>query len=186
MIPSSTPKMNRTELVELINKHYPNYMNDFWQIDKFATIWIRGYYKNSMGKVNKNDRAIYDDACFIMSVDELHSFNANTDPSKYQHAIATLKPNAYRGVYKFDNHNGSKGSYPAICQRLGKVTVIRDGKGEDTGMFGINQHKGGNKTTSSLGCQTIPPTQWDRFYATAKRLFGATKNVSPTMILIEI
>jgi lysozyme len=49
-------------------------------------------------------------------------------------------------------------------------------------MFGINIHKGGNTTTSSLGCQTIHPSQWDSFINLvkdqAKRYFGDKWNKS--------
>ena len=186
-LPNKVPQMNRKDLLDLIKKHYPNYEIGIYQI-----VGVRGYYKKTMGKENANDRAMYDDAMFILTESELHPFNANCDPSAYRNGIATLVPNVYKGVYKFDNHNGSKGSYPAICQRLGKVEVLRDGKKNvDSGMFGINIHKGGFKTTSSLGCQTIPPAQWDRFYLTAKRLFtnyfGSNWNKeSVTYILIEI
>lgn len=186
-IPNKEPQMNRKELTDLLAKKYPDY-----EIGIFQLIGIRGYYKKSMGKADGNDRAMYDDAMFILTESDLFAFNANCDPSAYREGIASLVPNVYEGVYKFDNHNGSKGSYPAICQRLGKVEVLRDGKKvSEKGTFGINIHKGGFNSTSSLGCQTIPPAQWDRFYMTAKRLFqkyhGDNWNKeSVTYILIEI
>lgn len=163
-IPPSTPKINRAELSALIAKAHPD-----WDPPAFLVVGIRGYYKDSMGKPGENDRAVYDDAIILLTHDELHAFNGNCDPSRYKPGIAKLKAGIWR-VYKFDTHHGSKGSYPAICQRYGGVTVIRDDKGEDTGSFGINIHQGGYNTTSSLGCQTVPPTQWIRFKATADRL----------------
>ena len=50
------------------------------------------------------------------------------------------------------------------------VVVVRDGNPpyEHKGMFGINIHRGGVSTTSSLGCQTIVPSQWNEFIKLAK------------------
>lgn len=183
-IPNSTPQMNRAELMAAIHAKFPDF-----KLDRFAVVGMRGYYLNSMGKPGLNDRAMYDDALFLMSDDELHSFNANCDPSRYKPGIASLQPGVWK-VYKFDIHGGKASQYPAICQRFGKVTVKRDGGKLDTGNFGINIHKGGYSTTSSLGCQTLPPTQWDRFYGTAERMAKAIYGKSYdkqviTYVLIE-
>ena len=173
--PGSKPRLS----TEALNKHLEKFDIDRKKYP-LLIVGIRGYYLNSMGKRGKNDRGLYDDAIFIVTPNATVSFNANVDPSVFRKRIATLVPGIYYS-YKFDTHRGSKSQYPAICQRKGKVTVSRDGwKNLDTGMFGINIHRGGWSTTSSLGCQTIPRTQWDAFYqlakAEAKRLLGSRWN----------
>ncbi len=160
-IPASRPKMKRKNLLKLIAEAHPDFI-----IPAFFLVGIRGYYLDTMGDARKNDRNIYDDAIFLVGKEELEAFNGNTDPAAFKKAIANLQPGVWP-VYKFDNH---KGQYLALCQRAGKVTVLRDGAGEDTGNFGINIHKGGNWGTGSLGCQTIPPVQWDEFMKKASEI----------------
>lgn len=138
-------------------------------------VGIRGYYRDTMGAPGVNDRGIYDDAIFIDAGENFVAFNGNTDPSKFRpgegfseatKGIASLDPGAWL-VHRFDKH---KGEYLALCQRAGKVTVTRDGKKEnykDTGEFGINIHRGSFNGTSSLGCQTIHPDQWEGFIGLA-------------------
>ena len=167
--PPSRPRLTRSELEERIRSAFPGR-----ELPAFYIAGIRGYYLDSMGKPGQNDRGVYDDALFVVSPDVFAAFNGNVDPSTARHRIANLEP-GWWDCYQFDTHNGSV-PHPAICQRKGPVTVRRDGVGLDTGMFGINIHRGGNNGTSSLGCQTIPPAQWEAFYKLAKteatRLFG--------------
>ena len=155
MIPNSRPKQK-----DSITK------NDLKKagIDSGVSIvGIRGYYLDTMGEVGKNDRGIYDDAIIVVS-DNVHaSFNANTDPSVFKKGIASLKPGLH--LYKKGNHGISRGpGYPALrpATKGEELPVFRDGKGDDFGIA-INIHKGGYKTTSSAGCQTIYPDQWDGF-----------------------
>lgn len=181
-IPATRPQIKRKELLKLLKEAHP----DFIPPD-FFTLGIGGYYLNTMGEAQKNDRNIYDDALFIIGKDECIAFNGNTDPAAFKLSIASLKPGIWP-VYKFDLH---KGQYMALCQRGGNVTVVRDGKGDDTGMFGINQHKGGTWGTSSLGCQTVPPEQWKEYIDTcmqlARKYFGAAYRDKKdyTYILLE-
>src|SRR5688572_11033232 len=120
MLPSSRPKITFTEIEAMIKKEYPLY-----EIPEILFIGIRGYYKDTMGEAGSNDRKLYDDAIFIMTPTQLFSFNGNTDPGAFKPGIANLKAGIWP-VYKFDMHNGK---YMALCQRAGKVTVIRDGTG---------------------------------------------------------
>lgn len=145
-------------------------------------IGIRGYYLNTLGRPRKNDRNLYDDAIFVDTPHVTAAFNANTDPSFFRkgkgrgatRGMATLKPGLWM-AHKFGLH---KGKYLALVQRMGEVTVMRDGTPDyaDTGYFGINIHKGGLNSTNSEGCQTIHPTQWASFITLAKdqakRLFA--------------
>lgn len=197
--PKSRPQLTQAELAE---KLLP------YNIDRskypLVVVGMRGYYKDTMGKPGVNDRGIYDDALFIDTPDGFSTYNGNTDPSRYKagsgtgtdKGMAKLKAGVWY-CYKIDFH-GSKvfGPYRAICQRLGKLTVIRDGIDgkdyEDTGAdFGVNIHKGSYNGTSSLGCQTIHPDQWPAFIETAmnaaKNYYGAKwdKTAIP-YVLIEI
>lgn len=161
MIPSRRPQMTRAELIARINKEYPAFV-----IPAFFVVGIRGYYKKTMGNPDQNDRRIYDDAMFLISRDEFYSFNANCDPGAFRKGIANLKAGIWP-CYTFDLH---KGKYLAICQRLGPVTVIRDGGKEESGMFGINLHEGGVNSVSSEGCQTTPKPQYNEWIKKAKRM----------------
>lgn len=166
--PTGKPRLSSEQLNNLLKPYYLERIH-------FPLIVVgqRGYYRDTMGAPKVNDRGIYDDAIFLTSPSAFAAFNANTDPSIYRKGqgsgakkgIATLKPGAWF-VHRFDKH---KGKYLALCQRLGPVTVTRDGDPpyDDTGMFGINIHRGGYSTTSSEGCQTIHPDQWESFISLA-------------------
>lgn len=132
-------------------------------------VGMRGYYLDTMGKPKVNDRGIYDDAMILVGPNHFSTYNANTDPSySYRKHLASLRPGLW--TYKLGTHGLSRPKsqqYQALVQ-ADKVTVDRDGEGADTGYFGINIHRGGVNTTSSLGCQTIVPQQWPVFIANVK------------------
>lgn len=128
-----------------------------------SVLAIRGYYENSPGKKDANNRGLYDDAIFIIEPDGVHNFNANTDPSRFRKGAAQLKARqAIRYIPGPHGYNQENGPYSAFRQNS-ECTVIRDGD-EDTGIFWINFHRGGVADTSSQGCQTIPPHQWNEFH----------------------
>ncbi len=123
-------------------------------------VGIRGYYHDDHGD---NRRGIYDDALFLISPNLFAAFNANTDPTISREGVAVLEPGLW--WYKLGIHGLSRPlskRYEALVQAA-EVTVRRDRTGLDTGEFGINIHRGQPDNTSSLGCQTIVPDQWDNF-----------------------
>lgn len=164
LIPPQRPTSTRQQIVKLTNNYseYP------------YLVGLRGYYKNESGRSGLNDRGLYDDALFFVLPNEMYAFNFNTDPSWYGYnddsktraGVATLKEGTWE--YVIGLHKGSV-HHMALVQH-GNFTVYRDGnsrtgkKIQDTGKFGINLHKGGRGGTSSAGCQTVPPSQWDEFY----------------------
>jgi lysozyme len=161
-IPSERPKITREKAEEYFATH--GGLN--FKKHPLYVLGIRGYYTKSLGDPSKNDFGIYDDCICLITENGFTAFNANTDPSKLQRGssikkgTAVLQPGLWT-VYGLDLH---KGSYPALCQRLGDVLVWRykaDGtRYSESGMFGINIHCGGKSSTNSEGCQTIYPMQY--------------------------
>lgn len=161
-VPQSVPQLGLEEIEKILN-HRRNR-------ERVCVVALRGYYLDSMGKPGENDRGIYDDALFIVETDGLgtvlraHRYNANTDPSIHRPGIANLKAGSWR--YKPGIHGLSKPKnrqYPAFVQAA-PVVVERDGGKVESGYFGINIHRGSQNSTSSEGCQTIHPSQWDSFH----------------------
>lgn len=129
-----------------------------------VAIGIRGYYYKDS---SQNQRGTYDDAICIVGPEHFSAYNANVDPSVFRPGIATLKP----GVYPFKpgkrltgRSKGSPVFRPATKNE--ELPVYRDGESNPSPGLAILFHPGGYNTTSSLGCQTLYPDQWDAFYAT--------------------
>lgn len=183
LLPPSRPRLSSTAFFDRVEQCFGATARASLFALPFFIGGIPGYYMQSMGDPTKNDRGIYDDCIVLVTRNVFAAWNGNTDPSTHRKDIATLQPGIYP-CYQFDRHNGSR-PHNAICQRRGPVIIRRDGtesvpKGESDGRgfslggglwrgnFGINIHRGGVNGTSSLGCQTFPPSQWDGFYALAK------------------
>lgn len=155
ILPSGRPRLDRNAVEQILHNAKVT--------AAVAIVGIRGYYRRTMGDPGGNDRGIYDDALFIISPSAFVTFNGNVDPSVHRRAIAVLQPGVWK--YRVGIHGLSKPAsqrYKALVQAA-PVTVLRDGTGYDTGWFGINIHRGGFTTTSSAGCQTLPPAQWPSF-----------------------
>jgi lysozyme len=153
--------------------------------DEFALIGRRAYYRDTMGKPGENDRGIYDDAIALITPTAFVTFNANCDPSAWRQGIATLMPGVWQ--YRVGTHGITKPPerrYEALVQ-AGPVMVTRDGGKTETGWFGINIHRGGFNTTSSEGCQTIHPTQWEGFIGLVKGEMARHSRIKIDYVLTE-
>lgn len=158
--PRSRPQMKQEEACALFDKTCREIGVDPATLPPVRVLAIRGYYRDTMGKKGRNDRGIYDDAFIVMSPTAYVTFNGNTDPSIYRKRVAVVKAPQLLW-YKPGTHWG-KIPHKAFRQDA-PVTVLRDGVGEDRGMFGINNHRGGLTGTSSLGCQTVYKPQWPAY-----------------------
>lgn len=161
MIPKNRPQQKRADTERQLKAAGVS--------DPVCLVGIRGYYRDSMGAVGRNDVGVFDDAIIVVSPNVHAAFNGNVDPTrlgwnpKVRKPMAQLKPGVYR--YKLGKHGlRTKNPYRALVQ-AGPVTVFRGDK-EETGWFGINIHAAG-RTTSSEGCQTVPRAggQWDALIA---------------------
>jgi len=161
ILPSKPPQATYSKIVDIAESIMGN------ATPSVFVVGVRGYYRDTMGKVGVNDRALYDDALFIVSPDSFGAFNANTDPSAYRYGIASLIPGVH--WYRPGNHGISRrgGGYPAFRPATPDeaLPVMRDGKAGKSDGIAINIHRGGFTTTSSAGCQTIHPDQWDKFHS---------------------
>ena len=155
MVPNSRPQQAKEKTFAMVIRARIE--------DRVALVGIRGYYSETFAP-SGNQRGIYDDAIILLSPSVHATFNANTDPSVFKKGIAVLKTGVHR--FRKGNHGISKpgGGYPALRPANAKeeLPVTRDITGDDMGIA-INIHKGGYNTTSSEGCQTIYPSQWDGF-----------------------
>lgn len=147
--------------------------------------------RNNSPAIYKKVTNVFDDCITITFKDEkgilqFYCWNATTDPGKKgvqqfhnKKGVARLIPGQYRTTYAVDKHQGK---YDALCQRLGEVTVWRDGNKDlmfdevlkDTGMFGINIHKAGQDSTwvenYSEGCQVFKRVKdFDQFMSICKK-----------------
>jgi len=155
---------------------------------KVCLVGIRGYYRDTMGKKGKNDIGMFDDGFVWIDETDMASFNGNTDPSRYYKNVATLKTGLW--TYKKGKHGISKpgGGYAAFRQAKGVVVQRwqKDDTFKDTPLGDtINIHRGGASTTSSAGCQTLPPAQWDAFKAYGYMLIDRHKVATFPYLLVE-
>ena len=155
----------------------------------FAVLGLRGFFADADSDV-KNRIGVYDDAIFLVTPTLYLGFNANTDPSKERPGMATLNVGTW--AYRLGIHGLSKPvekQYEALVQAK-PVTVTRwpekpgDAPKQDTGLFGINIHRGGYTTTGSEGCQTIHPDQWTLFIKSVKdEMMKHQRTVIPYVLL---
>jgi lysozyme len=164
MLPPSRPKMSESEARKILRQAGVT--------DPVAVIGRRGYYLQTMGNPTSNDRGIYDDALIVVTPDGIMTFNGNVDPSVFRPGIATLASGVHR--YRPGRHGISRDrpgrivSYPAFrpATKNEQLPVTRDGVASNPRPgVAINIHRGSRNGTSSEGCQTIPPDQWDAFHA---------------------
>jgi len=132
-------------------------------------IGVRGEYRSSN---------TFNDYLYVIYRDDnlnwvIKQYPITTDPGISQlvrplnkNGTAILVPGQYRSTYKVDLHSSK---YPALCQRLGPVSVYRDNNRDEnreldsstiqTGYFGINIHKAGWNSEYvnnwSAGCQVF-------------------------------
>lgn len=158
--------------------------------NKSYDVNIVGVRNNALNIVKKVTN-VFDDCLTISFKDvtgnwQFYCWMATCDPGKKgvqqfhnKKGVARLVPGQYRTTWAIDKHQGK---YDALCQRLGNVTVWRDGNRDlifdevvkDTGMFGINIHKAGKDSTWvenwSEGCTVFKRVKdFDTFMSICKK-----------------
>lgn len=148
-------------------------------------VWVLGV----RGWGGENKIGVYDDAIFLITPDAVLGFNGNTDPSRLLPGVAQLVPGTYyykkgiHGLHHLDLTKSAQKDALDEAVRSGRdissltywafrqdsdVTVMRSGDSNPhtdnaNNRFWIDIHRGGYNTTSSAGCQTVHPDQWNEF-----------------------
>lgn len=184
-IPKTQPKAPRSLLEKVATKHWSIHGPSGLALPSHYLLAVRGYRRDTMGKVGVNDFGIWDDALFYLGPKTYLAKNANTDPSRVGWNASVGKPMAVlnTGVWAF-RRGPHKGRTPALRQMThgearqrkvpndGRFTVTRtyaigDKRNyQESGYFAINVHPGGNISTSSEGCLTIRRPYADKFLQT--------------------
>jgi len=152
---------------------------------KVKIVAVRDYKKSD----GNNKVGVYDDAVMVLWPGGSKLFKSNSDPSRLGWNPGVGKPFAQltTGLHYFVR-GYHKGKYPAFRQpdpsdsdqvkiliNSGltaadcRFKVLRTyGVGDprnyyETGYFAINIHKGSEYGTSSWGCQTFDPADWNQF-----------------------
>lgn len=148
-------------------------LTEAWPDIRYFTVpfilGVRGW-ANFAGQSSKNQRAVYDDAIFVIGREgEFYSFNANTDPTEFKAGRAVLQPGTYQYQLGIHNRNLPEPRRHLALVQAAKVKIHRDGAAfPEEGFFAINIHRGGKLATGSEGCQTIPSDQWQEFIDTVQ------------------
>lgn len=152
---------------------------------KVKVVAVRDYKKVD----GSNKVGAYDDAIFVLAPGVNRFFKSNSDPSRLGWNPGVNKPFAQLSIglhYFIKGYH--KGRYPAFRQPDKSIQsqvkilensglkksdadfkVIRSyGNGDsrnytETGYYAINIHKGTDYGTSSWGCQTLTPSDWEVF-----------------------
>lgn len=148
---------------------------------------VRGYYRDTLGRLGINDFGVFDDAGFLIAPNDVLPFNRNCDPSKkgWNPGVGKNYAQLMPGVWAFRQgpHKGTPGALrqltneEAATAKLDKFFtddrshgyfVVRRVEDDNVGKLetqyqAVNIHRGSATGTSSWGCQTLPPEQWQEF-----------------------
>jgi len=151
--------------------------------EEVIVLGIRGYRHDDHAH---NKRNLWDDCIAIIGPQHFSAYSANTDPSIFRPGIATLALGVHR--YRPGWHRkGRQGGHPAFrpATKNEELPVMRDGVKVPWPGIAINIHRGGINSTSSEGCITIPPLQWDAFYASLMDQLRRANQAEFRYILIQ-
>lgn len=188
-IPRNKPQASLSVVMDSAKQEW----NKFNEEDLFPETFVlavRGYFSKTIGEVG-NDINVYDDAHFIVSPLGISAWNSNVDPTRYGWNAKAGKYMARlsAGCWKFQSliH---RGKYQAFGQgdNLVKVDRVRADESVarvETGLFGINDHLGGVNGTSSEGCMTHPPTQWNDYRKKLNEVLALASLKQFDFILVE-